>query len=143
MPGTRVLDVGSGSGYLCAAMLEMMDRKGKVVGVEHIEPLIEQSIKNLQKSYADKLKDESIVMVYADGRKGYPKYAPYNAIHVGAGKFFLIHFLSFGRITIRLARLIGSWGQNDNSCWSSLFTEHYDGGERCTRKPSQKGPNWG
>jgi protein-L-isoaspartate(D-aspartate) O-methyltransferase len=66
-------------------MLEMMDRQGKVVGVEHIEPLTEQSIKNLQKSYSNQLKDESIVIVYGDGRQGFQKHAPYNAIHVGAG----------------------------------------------------------
>ena len=35
-PGGRVLDVGSGSGYLCAAFYEMMDRQGTVVGIEHI-----------------------------------------------------------------------------------------------------------
>lgn len=51
-PGNKALDVGSGSGYLCAAFWEMMDGKGKVVGIEHIEPLAEQSIKNLQKSYS-------------------------------------------------------------------------------------------
>ena len=91
MPGSRALDVGSGSGYLCAAMLEMMDLQGKVVGIDHIEPLTDQSIINLQKSYFKQLKDESIVIVYGDGRKGYAKYAPYNAIHVGAGKLFRLN----------------------------------------------------
>lgn len=36
-PGAKALDVGSGSGYLCAAFYEMMDRQGKVVGIEHID----------------------------------------------------------------------------------------------------------
>ena len=43
-PNTRALDVGSGSGYLVAAFYEMMDREGKVVGVEHIEGLADDSI---------------------------------------------------------------------------------------------------
>ena len=64
----------------------MMDREGKVVGVEHIEQLAEHSIYNLQKSYHQQIKDESIVIVNADGRLGYDKFSPYNAIHVGAGK---------------------------------------------------------
>ena len=33
-PGAKVLDVGSGSGYLCAAFYEMT--RGKVVGIEHV-----------------------------------------------------------------------------------------------------------
>ena len=36
-PGGRVLDVGSGSGYLCAAFYEMMEKQGTVVGIEHIQ----------------------------------------------------------------------------------------------------------
>ena len=38
-PGANVLDVGSGSGYLCAAFYEMTGRQGRVVGVEHIPEL--------------------------------------------------------------------------------------------------------
>ena len=39
--GGRALDVGSGSGYLCAAMLEMMRGDGKVIGIDHIDELVE------------------------------------------------------------------------------------------------------
>ena len=34
--GGTVLDIGSGSGYLCVAFLKMMNNKGKVIGIEHI-----------------------------------------------------------------------------------------------------------
>jgi len=81
-----VLDVGSGTGYLCSAFYEMMGRKGVVVGVEHIKELTLESVKNLEKHYSAQLQDGSIVMKTADGRLGYPDLAPYNAIHVGAGK---------------------------------------------------------
>ncbi len=43
-PGSRVLDVGCGSGYLCAAFYEMMERQGKVVGVDHIDGLCSLSV---------------------------------------------------------------------------------------------------
>lgn len=96
VPGSKALDIGSGSGYLCAAFYEMMDRDGKVVGVEHIEPLAEQSIINLKKSYNQPLNDQSILIISGDGRLGYDKLAPYDAIHVGAGKkiiyFFFLNF---------------------------------------------------
>ena len=44
-PGAKVLDVGSGSGYLCAVFYEMT--RSKVVGIEHIPELVEMSIDNL------------------------------------------------------------------------------------------------
>ena len=46
-PVARVLDVGSGSGYLCAAFYEMMDKQGTVIGIEHIQELVDQSLVNL------------------------------------------------------------------------------------------------
>ena len=39
VPGAKVLDVGCGSGYLCAAMYELTKTKegnAKVFGIEHI-----------------------------------------------------------------------------------------------------------
>ena len=44
-PGAKVLDVGSGSGYLCAVFNEMT--RSKVVGIEHIPELVEISKENL------------------------------------------------------------------------------------------------
>ena len=44
-PGAKVLDVGSGSGYLCAVFYEMT--RSKVVGIEHIPELVEMSKENL------------------------------------------------------------------------------------------------
>ena len=87
VPGAKVLDVGCGSGYLCAAFYELVKNEQKrtsVVGIEHIEPLVEMSIQNLTKGYADKLNDGEIKIVCGDGRLGYAEEAPYDAIHVGA-----------------------------------------------------------
>ncbi|CDW91456.1 protein-l-isoaspartate(d-aspartate) o-methyltransferase-like [Stylonychia lemnae] len=84
VPGGNALDVGSGSGYLCAAFYEMMDNQGYVVGIDHIDGLVHQSVLNLKKSYQKELDEQRIVMLTGDGRLGCPEYAPYNAIHVGA-----------------------------------------------------------
>ena len=41
-PAPRVLDIGSGSGYLTHLMAELVGDKGLVVGVEHIKELKER-----------------------------------------------------------------------------------------------------
>lgn len=55
-PGSSVLDIGSGSGYLCACFASMVGKTGKVIGVEHIEELAKMSIHNIRnwnKEYLD------------------------------------------------------------------------------------------
>lgn len=84
--GDKVLDVGSGSGYLTVAFSKMMDDKGIVVGIEHIDKLYQIGLHNITKGYGDLLKNKHIILIHGDGRKGYAEQAPYNAIHVGAGK---------------------------------------------------------
>ena len=59
-PGAKVLDVGCGSGYLCAAFYELVkDQKNlartAVVGIEHIDELAEMSRVNLNKAYSAEL----------------------------------------------------------------------------------------
>ncbi|KAG0699545.1 protein-L-isoaspartate O-methyltransferase [Suillus ampliporus] len=83
-PGKRVLDVGSGSGYLCAVLHHLVPG-GIVVGVDHIPRLIDWSWNNLQNDGLGSALDKGeIVMVTGDGRQGYSNLAPYDAIHVGA-----------------------------------------------------------
>jgi protein-L-isoaspartate(D-aspartate) O-methyltransferase len=83
-PGMKALDIGCGSGYLCACMAYMVGDKGKVIGIDHIKELVELSGKNVNKKHKAWLTDGVIELVHGDGRKGYPKEAPYDAIHVGA-----------------------------------------------------------
>uniref|UniRef100_A0A915PQJ5 Protein-L-isoaspartate(D-aspartate) O-methyltransferase n=1 Tax=Setaria digitata TaxID=48799 RepID=A0A915PQJ5_9BILA len=82
--GNRALDVGSGSGYLTACMAIMVGKTGKVVGIDHIQALVDDSRNNIKKHHEDLLNSGRIILVKGDGRKGYEKEAPYNAIHVGA-----------------------------------------------------------
>jgi protein-L-isoaspartate(D-aspartate) O-methyltransferase len=82
--GCTALDVGSGSGYLCAVMAYLVGEKGKVVGIEHIKELVDLSIKNISKHHEELLKSNRLLMIHGDGRKGYKQCAPYDCIHVGA-----------------------------------------------------------
>ncbi|KDN48188.1 protein-L-isoaspartate O-methyltransferase [Tilletiaria anomala UBC 951] len=86
--GKAVLDIGSGSGYTAAIFHRMLEREGghgKVVGIEHIRELVEQSKRNLKADgLAPQLEQGHIQMVCGDGRLGWPEDAPYGAIHVGA-----------------------------------------------------------
>ncbi|CAI2185123.1 4345_t:CDS:2 [Funneliformis geosporum] len=83
-PGMKVLDVGCGSGYLTACFSEMVGPEGKVVGIEHIQELVDMSRRNIQKDRPGFLESKRIVLVHGDGRKGFPEESPYDCIHVGA-----------------------------------------------------------
>ncbi|KAM7264797.1 hypothetical protein ACFE04_002480 [Oxalis oulophora] len=84
-PGMRALDVGSGTGYLTACFAVMVGPQGRAVGVEHIPELVDFSIKNIEKSAAAPLLKDGVLQInVGDGREGWPEYAPYDAIHVGA-----------------------------------------------------------
>ncbi|KAI6795571.1 protein-L-isoaspartate O-methyltransferase-like protein [Hortaea werneckii] len=85
-PGARVLDIGSGSGYLTHVLAELVKPGGKVVGVEHISPLVELARANTAKSVEGRalLDSGALEYVKADGRLGWEAQGPYDAIHVGA-----------------------------------------------------------
>eukprot|EP01083_Nonionella_stella_P129443 392785_1 len=83
-PGCKVLDVGSGSGYLSVCMAYMVGNRGQVIGIEHIKELHELSIKNINKSHKNLLRSGHLKLIVGDGRQGYPRGAPYDCIHVGA-----------------------------------------------------------
>ncbi|KAH8486831.1 hypothetical protein H0E87_025726 [Populus deltoides] len=84
-PGMHALDVGSGTGYLTACLALMVGPQGRAVGVEHIPELANSSLKNIEKSAAAPLlKEGSLSIHVGDGRQGWPEFAPYDAIHVGA-----------------------------------------------------------
>ncbi|CAF1001975.1 unnamed protein product [Adineta ricciae] len=82
--GAKVLDVGSGSGYLTTCMARLVRPGGKAVGVEHIQELVDRSIVNIKKNHAALFDEGSLKILKGDGRQGYAAEAPYDAIHVGA-----------------------------------------------------------
>jgi len=84
--GSKVLDVGSGSGFLTHVLAELVKPSGTVIGIDHIQALTDMAIKNTEKSAEGRqlLDSGAVRFVTGDGRKGYPEGAPYDAIHVGA-----------------------------------------------------------
>lgn len=89
--GAKVLDIGSGSGYLTHIFANLVcgsdgTGDGKVVGIDHIPQLTDLARKNMEKSEEGKrlLQQGKAEFVTGDGRKGYAEGGPYDAIHVGA-----------------------------------------------------------
>lgn len=50
----------------------MIEHQGLVVGIDHIDKLVEFSVDNLKKHFQDDLDKGIIKMVVGDGRQGYP-----------------------------------------------------------------------
>lgn len=84
--GAKALDVGSGSGYLTACMAHLVGSQGKAIGIDHIEEIVTDSVKNVNKDKVSLplLQSGQMKLIYGDGREGYAPEAPYDAIHVGA-----------------------------------------------------------
>lgn len=89
-PAPRVLDVGSGSGYLTRVLAELAGPEGVVVGLEHIDALRALGEANVAKSDDGRaLLDAGRVRFrVGDGRKGWREDGAgdegWDAIHVGA-----------------------------------------------------------
>lgn len=88
-PHARVLDIGAGSGFLTVCFARFLkaqspDSTGIVVGVEHHPKLVEFAIGNINSDDPTLIADEKIKIIQGDGRLGCEKFAPYDAIHVGA-----------------------------------------------------------
>ena len=80
-PGEKILEIGSGSGWQAAILGYCVGKKGKVITVELEKTLIEFARKNLKKL---KLK-LNVEVIHWDGKKGYPKEAPYDKCIITAG----------------------------------------------------------
>lgn len=86
-PAARVLDIGSGSGYLTTVLANLVGPAGKVVGIDHIQGLVDLANKNISKSKEGKAMLESgkVRFVKGDGRLGFDDgEGGWDAIHVGA-----------------------------------------------------------
>lgn len=81
--GGKAIDIGCGSGYMTAAMAEIMGENSKVIGLDHIEDVVNFAKNNLSKRNQYLLDSQRVEFVKADGRKGYPEQGPYDIIHIG------------------------------------------------------------
>jgi protein-L-isoaspartate(D-aspartate) O-methyltransferase len=85
--GNKVLEIGSGSGWLAAIMAELVtsvdeprSEWGHIYSIEIIPELVEMAKKNVRNAgYNDR-----VTVINADGSKGYPQKAPYDRIVVNA-----------------------------------------------------------
>jgi len=83
---SRVLDVGSGSGYLSAAMGTMVGPTGRVIGIEKHPELAEYSIQRMRE-YKPEMLESGLVELRAGNVLGDALEnvsEPFDAIHVGA-----------------------------------------------------------
>lgn len=137
-PGAKALDIGSGSGYLTAAMgylvcdgCEVPEEPsalascGRVIGIDHIPQLTEGAIANVKKGNSQLLEKGIVTFVTGDGRQGYAKEAPYDAIHVGAAVDILpsqlIKQLKPG------GKLIAPVGSQNSQQYLKLYTKDQEG----------------
>ena len=79
-PGTRVLEIGAGSGYNAALLACLVGEHGHVVTVEVEDFLVEKARKQLAATGF-----ESVEVVCGDGALGYPPNAPYDRIVATVG----------------------------------------------------------
>lgn len=77
MPGDKVLEIGTGSGYQTAVLCAL---DARVYTIERHIPLLEQARKRLEA-----LGFHRVISRGGDGTRGWPEYAPYDAILVTAG----------------------------------------------------------
>lgn len=79
--GDKVLEIGTGSGYQCAVLIEL---GAKVYSIERQQELFKKTSKFLPKiGYRAKK------FIFGDGYKGLPKEAPFDGIIVTAGAPFV------------------------------------------------------
>ena len=79
--GDKILEIGTGSGYQCAVLLEL---GAKVYTIERQQELFKKTSKFLPKiGYRPKK------LIFGDGYKGLPEEAPFNSIIVTAGAPFV------------------------------------------------------
>ena len=105
--GHKALDVGSGSGILTTCFAHMVGPSGKVVGIDHIQQLVDWSISNVQKNHKDLLDSGRVKLVVGDGRLGYPQDGPYHAIHVGAAAPELPQCVSLHTTSVKILEFLG------------------------------------
>jgi protein-L-isoaspartate(D-aspartate) O-methyltransferase len=76
-PGDKVLEIGTGCGYQTAVLLEM---KAKVFSIERQKTLFDKT-----KLFLPFIGYSTAKLVYGDGYKGLPQFAPFDKIIVTAG----------------------------------------------------------
>jgi len=77
--GMKVLEVGAGSGYVCALLSEIVEEKGEIFGIELVSELFERAKENLKLQGC-----KNIELVVGDGSIGWKEKSPFDRILVSA-----------------------------------------------------------
>lgn len=101
--GSKVLEIGGGTGYNAAVMSRVVGRKGMVVSLEY-----EQGIYEKGKQILEGVGFENLIYINRDGYEGALEYAPYDAIIVTVAVDFvprswLEQLADGGKIVVPLA----------------------------------------
>ncbi len=73
-PSDRVLEIGTGSGYQAAILSQLVSH---VYTIEIVEPLARRAMTDLKR-----LGYDNVTVLIGDGYKGWPEYAPFDAVIV-------------------------------------------------------------
>ena len=103
-PGSYILDIGSGSGYLTACFGEAVQvyhkdeySRGKVIGIDVVPELINYSNNVINNSYGYlHTYKRNFKILLKDGKLGYPskiKKEIYDGIHIGAAGDTIPHYV--------------------------------------------------
>lgn len=85
--GMKILEVGTGSGYNCALLSQLVGKKGKVISVDVVPELVErakENIKNATKTRDTKPETRNWKLETGDGSAGFSSEAPFDRIIVTA-----------------------------------------------------------
>lgn len=76
-PGQKVLEIGSGSGFVLALISELVEKDGRVFGVELVKDIAKKSRKNLSGI-------RNVKVYNRNGAQGLPEFAPFDRILISA-----------------------------------------------------------
>lgn len=82
---SKILEIGTGSGYNLAVLSKFVSKPGYIVSIERIKSLSQNAKKSLKLA-----KIERVKLIMGDGSLGCKKYSPYDRIIVTAGATNLI-----------------------------------------------------
>ena len=81
-PGSRVLEIGAGTGYNAAILAHVAGEKGSVVTIDIDQDIVDEAAENLSRTGYD-----HVQVICGDGYEGFPEGQPYDAISVTVGAY--------------------------------------------------------